>query len=87
MNIFSDISNIFLLTFCQILECNFFQGLKSGFVSLLSTVYAFFILAKLVLTIVSVLVLSLSDVSWRIFKLQESYVQNVHGRYVKQFKY
>ena len=52
MNIFSDISNIFLLTFCQILECNFFQGLKSGFVSLLSTIIAFFILAKLVLTIV-----------------------------------
>mgnify|MGYP006145620081 CR=1 FL=1 len=42
MNIFSDISNIFLLTFCPILECNFFQGLKSGFVSLLSTIVAFF---------------------------------------------
>ena len=59
--------------------------LKSGFVSLLSTIVVFS--AKVVLTIVSVLVLSLSNVSLRIFKLQESYVQNVHGRYVKQFKY
>ena len=83
MNIFSDISNIFLLTFCQILECNFFQGLKSGFVSLFVN---YSCLAKVVLNIVSILVLSLSNVSWRIFKLQESYVQKVHGRYVKQFK-
>ena len=73
------------LTFCPILECNFFQGLKSGFVSLLSTIVNFFM--KVVRIIVSVLVLSLSDVSWRILKLQESYVQNVYGRYVKQFKY
>ncbi len=49
--------------------------------------YSLFFFAKVVLTIVSVLVLSLSDVSWRILKLQESYVQEMHGRYVKQFKY
>jgi len=42
MNIFSDISNIFLLTFCQILECNFFQGLKSGLVSRFVN-YSFFL--------------------------------------------
>ncbi len=83
MNIFWNIISILWLTICPILECNFFQGLKSGFVSLFVN---YGCLAKVVLNIVSVLVLSLSKVSWRILKLQESYVQKVHGRYVKQFK-
>ena len=52
-------------------------------------VYYYFLLflQKLMLNIVSVLVLSLSNVSWRVLKLQESHVQEMHGRYVKQFKY
>jgi hypothetical protein len=39
------------------------------------------------LNLVSVLVLSLLNVSWRVLKLQESYVQDMHGRYDKQFEY
>jgi hypothetical protein len=63
-----------------------FQGLKSGFVSIWSTFIAFYF-AKLMLHRVSALVFSLSNVSWRVLKLQESYVQDMHGRYDKQFEY
>ena len=61
------------------------KGLTSGIVSILSLILAF--LAKVMFNNVSVLVLSLSNVSWRVLRLQEGYVQDVHGRYVKQFKY
>ena len=62
------------------------QGIKSGFVSILSTFIAFYF-EKLMFNLVSVLVLSLLNVLWRVLKLQTSYVQEMHGRYDKQFEY
>ncbi len=60
------------------------QGLNSRSVSILSTIITCYFW-KLILEINSVLKLSLMIVSWRFLKLQESYVQEMHGEYDEPF--